>query len=170
MHRVMARLNRFEELSLGAALLGLAILTFVETFLRYTVSYTFTWFQEFSNYMIIFTTFLGASIGAKYAMHFSMEALTQSAPDRVSHLLKTVAYLISGVVVVLFVYFGTLHVFNLRAFGVQSAAMQIPMFIPYISIPLFSIPMAFRFFAHSWKHWKSFVRHEPFEKVRRKDS
>jgi C4-dicarboxylate transporter DctQ subunit len=75
----MARLNRFEELSLGAALLGLAILTFVETFLRYTVSYTFTWFQEFSNYMIIFTTFLGASIGTKYAMHFSMEALTQSA-------------------------------------------------------------------------------------------
>ena len=169
MNRVLTKLNRLEEWSLGGALLGLAVLTFVETFLRYTVSYTFTWFQEFSNYMIVFTTFLGAAIGAKYAMHFSMEALTQSAPDRISHLLKTVAYLISGVVVLLFVYFGTLHVFKLRAFGVQSAAMQIPMFIPYISIPLFSIPMAFRFFAHSWKHWKSFVRHEPFEKVRRKD-
>lgn len=160
---------RFEETVLALSLLGLALLTFIETALRYTISYTFTWFQEFSNYMIVFTTFLGASVATKYVMHFSMEAITQYAPDRVSHLLKTTGYFISGIVVLLFVYFGTTHIMALKGFGVTSAAMQIPMFIPYIPIPLFSLVMSFRFFRLAYKHLLGFLKDEPFEKVLRKD-
>ncbi len=150
------------------ALLGLAILTFVETALRYTVSYTFTWFGEFANYMMIFCTYLGAAIGVKYGTHFSMEALTEYCPDKVSHLLKTTAYFISGIVCILFVYYGVVHIFKLQLFGAKSPAMQLRMFIPYIPIPLFSIIMVFRFFALSYKHFMSFLRREPFERVRKK--
>jgi C4-dicarboxylate transporter DctQ subunit len=169
MDPVIARLNRFEENLVGLSLLGLALLTCLETFLRYAVNYTFTWFQEFSNYMIIFTTFLGASIGVKYGSHFSMDALVQYIPDKACHLVKGVAYLLSGSVLLLFIYFGTKHLLRLKSFGVKSAAMQIPMFIPYIPIPLFSITMSFRFLALSLKHFRSFMKGEPFEKVRRKD-
>ncbi|HAR96120.1 MAG TPA: hypothetical protein DCR97_09190 [Deltaproteobacteria bacterium] len=169
MKKVIEKLGRFEETVLALSLLGLALLTFVETALRYTVSYTFIWFQEFSNYMIVFTTFLGASVATKYVMHFSMEAVTQYAPDRVSHLLKTTGYFISGIVVLLFVYFGTLHVMALRGFGVTSAAMQIPMFVPYLPIPLFSLVMSFRFFRLAYKHLQGFLNNEPFEKVVRRD-
>jgi C4-dicarboxylate transporter, DctQ subunit len=167
--KIGEHLGRFEETVLAVSLLGLALLTFLETALRYTIAYTFTWFQEFSNYMIVFTTFLGASLATKYVMHFSMEAITQYAPDRISHLLKTTGYFISGVVVSLFVYFGTLHVVALRSFGVMSAAMQIPMFIPYIPIPLFSLIMTFRFFRLSCRHLQSFLKNEPFDKVARKN-
>jgi len=152
----------------GMALLGLAILTFVETGLRYTVSYTFTWFGEFANYMMIFCTYLGAAIGVKYGTHFSMEALTEYCPDKVSHLLKTTAYFISGIVCILFIYYGVVHILKLQSFGAKSPAMQLRMFIPYIPIPLFSIIMAFRFFALSYKHFMSFLRQEPFERVRKK--
>lgn len=169
MDPVIARLNRFEENLVGLSLLGLALLTCFETFLRYAFNHTFTWFQEFSNYMIVFTTFLGASIGVKYGSHFSMDALVQYIPDRACHLVKAIAYLISGSVLLLFIYFGTRHILRLKAFGVKSAAMQIPMFIPYLPIPLFSVTMSFRFFALSLKHLRSFTRGEPFEKVRKTD-
>jgi C4-dicarboxylate transporter, DctQ subunit len=168
MENLIKKLNKVEEGLVGMSLLGLAILTFVETGLRYTVSYTFTWFGEFANYMMIFCTYLGAAIGVKYGTHFSMEALTEYAPDRVSHLLKTVAYLISSVVCVLFVYYGIVHIVKVQSFGVKSPAMQLRMFIPYIPIPLFSIIMAIRFFTLSFKHFRSFLRREPFERVRRK--
>lgn len=168
MDNFIKKLNKLEEGFLGLSLLGLAILTFVETGLRYTISYTFTWFQEFANYSIIIVTYLAASVGVKYGTHFSMEALTEYAPDRVSHLLKTIAYFISGIMVILFIYYGFKHLVTLKSFGAKSSAMQIPMFIPYIAIPLFSISMAFRFFVLSFKHFKSFLRGEPFEKVRRK--
>jgi TRAP-type C4-dicarboxylate transport system permease small subunit len=38
---LIKKLNRIEEWTAGAILLGLAVLTFIETVLRYTVSYTF---------------------------------------------------------------------------------------------------------------------------------
>jgi C4-dicarboxylate transporter, DctQ subunit len=165
----LQRLNRFEEGLVGFSLLGLALLTCFETVLRYTVNYTFTWFQEFSNYMIIFMTFLGASLGVKYGTHFSMEALVQYTPDKISHLVKTLAYFISGTMTLIFVYFGVKHLLRLKGFGVNSAAMGIPMFIPYLPIPLFSLSMSFRFYRQSYSHLKSFLKNEPFEKVRRKE-
>ncbi|MCX5798298.1 MAG: TRAP transporter small permease subunit [Proteobacteria bacterium] len=168
MDNFIKKLNKIEEGCVAFSLLGIAILTFVETALRYLFSYTFPWFGEAANYTIIFSTYLGASIGVKYGTHFSMEALTEYSPDKVSHLLKTVAYFISGIMAVLFVYYGFMHLLKLQSFGVTSPAMHLPMYIPYIPIPLFSITIAFRFFALSFKHFKSFLRGEPFERVRRK--
>ncbi len=168
MNDLIKKLNVFEEGVLAYALLGIAVFTFVETVLRYSISYTFTWFNEVANYTIIFCTYLGASVGVKYGTHFSMEALTEYCPDKVSHLLKTLAYFLSGVMAVLFVYYGTKHLFSLKSFGVKSSAMQIPMYIPYIPIPLFSISIAFRFFALSYRHFNSFRKGEPFERVRSK--
>ena len=168
MNDLIKKLNVFEEGVLAYALLGIAVFTFVETVLRYSISYTFTWFNEVANYTIIFCTYLGASVGVKYGTHFSMEALTEYCPDKVSHLLKTLAYFLSGVMAVLFVYYGTKHLFSLKSFGVRSSAMQIPMYIPYIPIPLFSISIAFRFFALSYRHFNSFRKGEPFERIRSK--
>jgi C4-dicarboxylate transporter, DctQ subunit len=165
---LVKKCNKIEEGLLAFSLLGIALLTFVETALRYTISYTFPWFGEFANYTMIFCTYLGASIGVKYGTHFSMEALTEFCPDRTSHFLKAAAYLLSGVTMILIVYYGTLHLLKLKSFGVKSSAMQLPMYIPYIPIPLFSASMTFRFFSLSIKHWKSFFRHEPFERIRRK--
>lgn len=168
MNDLIKRLNKFEEGVLAYSLLAIAVFTFIETILRYTISYTFTWFNELANYTIIFCTYLAASIGVKYGTHFSMEALTEYCPDKVSHLLKTAAYFISGIMALLFVYYGTKHLFNLKSFGVKSSAMQIPMYIPYIPIPLFSISMAFRFFALSYRHFNDFLKGAPFERIRKK--
>jgi C4-dicarboxylate transporter, DctQ subunit len=167
MDNLIKKLNRIEEGILAFTLLALALLTFFETVLRYTASITFAWFNEVANYAMIFCTYLGASIGVKYGTHFSMEALTEYAPDRVSHLVKTFAYCISGLVTLLFIYYGTKHLFTMHGFGVRSSAMQIPMYIPYIPIPLFSITMAFRFFLLSYRHFLAFLRKAPYEKVRR---
>jgi C4-dicarboxylate transporter, DctQ subunit len=168
MDNLVKKLNRAEEGLVAFSLLGVVILTFVETALRYIFSYTFTWFGELANYTIIFSTYLGASIGVKYGTHFSMEALTEYSPDRMSHLLKTSAYFISGIMGLLFVYYGFKHIASVRSFGVRSPAMQMPMFIPYLPIPLFSLTMSFRFFALAAKHFRGFLRGEPFERVRRK--
>ncbi|MCX7965911.1 MAG: TRAP transporter small permease [Syntrophorhabdaceae bacterium] len=169
MKKKLEIINRFEEWLCGIILLGLACLTFVETVLRYTISYSFTWFKELANYLLVFCTYLGAAIGVKYGTHFSMEALTEYTPDRISHLIKTVAYLISGLALILFIFYGIKHIQSTIKFGVKSSAMQIPMYIPYISIPLFSITMSFRFFVLSYKHFKKFLNNEPYEKVRKKE-
>lgn len=167
MENFLKKINRFEEWLCGIILLGLACLTFVETFLRYIVSYSFSWFQELANYTLIFCTYLGASIGVKYGTHFSMEAVTEYTPDRISHFIKTIAYFISGLAVMLFIYFGIKHIQSIIKFGVKSPAMQLPMYIPYLAIPFFSITMSFRFFVLSYTHFKKFLNNEPYQKVRK---
>lgn len=160
MNSLIKRLNSIEEGLLALTFLSLAILTFLETLLRYTVSLTFFWFMEAANYTLIFATFLGASLGVKYGTHFSMEALTQATPYRISQLLKMIGYFVSGLICVFFVYFGIKHVLFLKSSGVRSSAMQLPMFIPYIPIPLFSATMGVRFFLLSFTHMKNLLKKE----------
>jgi len=154
----------------GFLLLAICLLTFVETFLRYLFSYSFPWFQEMANYTIVLVTYLGAAIGVKYGTHFSMEAVTEYAPDRAAHLLKAAAFFVSGMVAVLIVAYGFEQIVQTHSFGVKTPAMQIPMYIPYLPIPLLAIPMGLRFFILSGKHARSFARGTPFERVRKKDA
>jgi len=168
MNNFIKKLNTIEEACVAFSLIGIVFLTFIETVLRYIVSYTFPWFGEVANYTIILLTYLGASMGVKYGTHFSMEALTEYCPDKISHLLKTAAYIISAAMAVFFVYYGFKHILTLKSFQAKTPAMQIPMFIPYIPIPLFSITMAFRFFVLSYRHFKAFLMDKPFERIRKK--
>jgi C4-dicarboxylate transporter, DctQ subunit len=168
MDDIVKKLNRIEEGIVGFTLLGLAILTAVETLLRYILSYTFSWFSEFAVYTMVFFTYLGASIGVKYGTHFSMEALTEYFPDRTSHALKAAAYGIAGLVCMFFVYYGTIHLIKVGSFGVKSPAMQLPMFIPYLPIPLFSLTMGTRFFILFLKHGRGLLKDEPFERIRKR--
>jgi C4-dicarboxylate transporter DctQ subunit len=52
---------------------------------------------------------------------------------------------------------------KLHRYGVKTAAMRIPMYIPYLSIPAFSFTMGLRFFGKSFSHLKAFARNEPFQ-------
>lgn len=167
MDGLIKKLNRIEEAVVGFTLLGLAALTAVETLLRYTVSYTFSWFGEFANYTMIFIAYLGASLGVKYGALFSMDALSEYLPDRASHLLKSLAYAISGVICLLFIYYGVVQIRKIITFGAKSPAMQLPMYIPYLPIPVFSATMGGRFFLLSLKHLRCFVGNRPFERVRK---
>ncbi|MCS7281109.1 MAG: TRAP transporter small permease [Desulfobacterota bacterium] len=164
---IIRKLQAIEEGVIAFLILFLAFITFLETVFRYTISFTFMWFNEFANYTLIFMTFLGASLGVKYGTHFSMEALTESLPDRTGHLLKLLAYIVSSFICSVFVYYGLTHVIHLKKFGVKSSAMQIPMFLPYFSIPVFSAIMALRFFFLSVSHFISFLRKEPLKKLTR---
>jgi C4-dicarboxylate transporter DctQ subunit len=167
MDSFLKMLNRIEEGVVGYTLLGLAALTAVETFLRYAVSFTFSWFGEFANYTMIFIAYLGASIGVKYGALFSMDALAEYLPDRASHLLKFLAYAISGFICLLFIYYGAVQIMKMRTFGAKSPAMQLPMFIPYLPIPIFSTTLSVRFFILSLRHLRSFAANRPYERIRK---
>ncbi len=168
MERFIKRLSRIEEGILGLVLLAVCFFTFIETLLRYLFSYSFPWFQEAANYSVVLVTYWGAAIGVKYGTHFSMEALSEYATDRLAHLLKAIAFFLSSAVAFLIVFYGFLHVVRIYSFGVKSPALQMPMFIPYLAIPIFSACMAARFLSLSIRHVVDFARCRSFERVGRK--
>jgi C4-dicarboxylate transporter DctQ subunit len=155
--------ERLEEWVLAYTLLGIVLLSFIQVVLRYAFHYNFTWFEELGRYICVFLTFLGASIAVKTGAHFSMDAIVQSVPGRAAHLMKVVVNLACTLFFVIIVYYGTLHCMKLGRYGVKTAALRIPMFVPYLSIPVFSFIMSLRFLGKMIVHIRSFVNNQPFQ-------
>jgi C4-dicarboxylate transporter, DctQ subunit len=145
-------LNRLEEGTLALTLLGLAMLAFIQVFLRYVFGYSFTWFEEFSRYAGVFMTFLGASLGGKYGTHFSMDFFIKKIGPRAAHLINAVTCLGAAALFFTLSHLGLQHALKLNKFGVKSAAMQVPMAIVYLPIAVFSFTIALRFLIRSVQH------------------
>ena len=163
MSKIIRTLNYLEELLLGLTLLGLAIFVFIQVVLRYGFHFAFSWAQELGRYLTIFLTFLGASLGVKYGTHFSMEAMIKYLPSRTSHLVQAVANLLCGVFFILIIYFALVQIQKLHRYGARTATLHMPMYIPYIPIPVFSITIAIRFFHAAYSHTRQTLGHEPGE-------
>jgi len=144
--------NRLEEVVLGWTLLGLALLAFLQVVLRYAFATGLDWGEEFGRYASVFLTFLGASVGVKHGTHFSVEALVKVLPYRTSHWVRALAHLLTALLFAVVVWYASVHTAKLRRFGVSSASLRIPMWIPYAPIPIFSFALAVRFLAQSFRH------------------
>lgn len=158
--------NNIEELFLGYTLLILAFGATYQVVMRYGFGIAYDWFEEWARYLTVLITFVGAGLGVKYGTHFSMEALTQYAPDRLAHLVKVMANLVSSFVMAVVCYFSWVQIGKLIRFEVLTPASQIPMWIPYLPIGVFSVVISFRFLKRAAKHWKDFLNRKPFERAR----
>jgi C4-dicarboxylate transporter, DctQ subunit len=158
--------NNIEELFLGYTLLVLAFGATYQVVMRYGFGIAYDWFEEWARYLTVLITFVGAGLGVKYGTHFSMEALTQYAPDRFAHLVKVMANLVSSFVMAVVCYFSWIQIGKLIRFEVLTPASQIPMWIPYLPIGVFSVVISYRFLMTAVKHWKDFLNRKPFERAR----
>lgn len=160
MKRLLFFLNRLEEGVLAFTLLGLALMSFVEVVLRYAFNHSFTWFEELSRYVSVFITFLGASLGVKYGLHFSMDYCVEKAGLRIGNLMRVLANLLSATLFIVIAWLSWKHANKLLMREVTSGAMQIPMFWPYLPIPVFSLIMAVRFVHQAWRYGLGMVRNQ----------
>jgi len=159
--RLLHILGRLEEGTLAFGLLALALMYFIEVVKRYLFGHSFTWFEEFSRYFCVFLTFLGASLGVKYGMHFSMDFLVTRVGSRTGHLMKVAGALISAFVFILVSYYAWGHAWRMQRFGTTSAAMGLPMFWAYLPVALFSATLALRFLGQALFHARGFARNLP---------
>lgn len=150
--RLLRLWNWVEEIVLGWTLLGLALLAFTQVVLRYAFSTGFDWVEEFGRYAGIFLTFLGASVGVKHGTHFSVEALVKVLPPRTSCAVRALASVFTAGLFVVVMWYGWIHTARLYGFGVTSASLRVPMWIPYAPIPVLSATLALRFLLQAVQH------------------
>ncbi len=150
MKRFFSALNRIEELTLSLTFLGLALVAVIQVFTRYALDISFAWFEEAGRYVGIFATFLGASLGVKHGMHFSMDLLIGTARPVVKRILQVCIGGFCGSFLLILAFYGFRLVVRNYGFGTTSSAMQMPMYLAYLPIPFFSTIMALRFFKAAW--------------------
>lgn len=138
-------LNKLEDIFCAVSLLLTTIVLFVNVVLRYVFSASTSWAEELIRYLMIWITFIGGSVCVRKGAHIRMDFVLTILPKGVGHLLTRLVYLIAaGFCVALFVYSLQLVQFTVEL-EQTSPAMGVPMWIPYLAMPLGSALMVLRF-------------------------
>lgn len=166
MKKLIGIINKTEELFIGYALLAIAIIATAQVFLRYTFGIAYDWVDEGSRYMTILITFVGAGVCVRYGAHFSMDALIQYSPNRIKHLLKMTANLVSAMIMAVTFYYSWIQIGKLHRFEATTPSFQIPMYIPYLPIGIFTIFISLRFLIQAIKHADGLIKNTPFNQAK----
>ncbi len=116
---------------MGCVMLGIG---FMQVFWRYVLESSLYWSEELLRYMYVWVIFLGVSVGIRSRLHVAIDAFITLLRGRPRYVLKTIVHLLTVAFFVLLIVIGIrFTVYNL---GQISPAVQLPMSLVYLGIPL----------------------------------
>lgn len=149
-------LNHFEEYLGVISLIFTSLLVFVQVVLRYLFNYSLSWSEEIARYLIVWFVFIGSSIAVREKAHATMDALVTYLPQTGKRIFSLLANLVSIVFCVLLVWSGSSMVSGVMEFGTVTPSTGMPMYIPYLALPVGACLMLIRFLQLLIQDVKSF--------------
>lgn len=146
MKKITDVIDKIERFTLVWTILGLAVIGFIQVFARYLFNYSFTWFEELGRYLGVFVAFLGGGIGVKTGSHFTMDLIVTHLKRPWRQILQCATSVLSALFFILVAGYSWKIVGRMYGYETTSPAMQMPMYLAYLPIPVFSMIMGFRFF------------------------
>mgnify|MGYP003506747044 FL=1 len=141
---MLKKFARFEEIMLVLSLGLMVALIFGQVIGRYVFSSAPSWTEEMARYIHIFQVWIGASYAVKLRQHIRVEAFITRFHGVFRQVLEILSIVIWFVMALFLAVFGTELVLSSINHGQLAPAMQIPIWIPYLAIPLGGIGMAIR--------------------------
>jgi C4-dicarboxylate transporter DctQ subunit len=127
-------LRRFVDAVLVLLLLSMVCLIMIQILGRYVFNYSISWSEETANFTLVWMTLLGAGLAMRNRTHVGIDLLIRRMPRLVQQIAKSASFLL-GVWFLIVVIVGSFGMISL-GFIVKSTALQIPMAIPYLSLPI----------------------------------
>lgn len=117
-----------------AAVVAMTGLVLVQVVLRYVFNVPLVWVEEMTVFLMIWMAFMGAAIGVRRGAHIAMTLVVDRLPLRLA---KALFYLTTFAIIAfsaVVVWQGVLLAFSVG--NQRSAALGLPMTIPYLIVPL----------------------------------
>ncbi len=146
-------LNRLAELIVTALVAAVVATMTWGVFSRFVLHAPLAWSEELSRYLLVWLSFLGASVAFRRGLHMGMDALVNRFPDLARRVLRTCGLLIVFSVLVVICITGT----QLALFVApqRSPALRISMSGPYLAVPVASALMVVHTVADLLNLWRS---------------
>jgi len=122
-----------------------SLIIFIQVVLRYVFGQSIVWAEEFARYGIVFFVFLGSSLAVRQGAHASVDVLVKLLPRVPQRIVEIFAILVSIGYCVMVTRFGMELVIKVSAMGNITPTLEIPMYIPYLAIPIGCALMAVRY-------------------------
>jgi len=149
-----SKFRRFEESILVLTLVVMVILIFGQVVGRYVFGAAPSWTEEMARYIHIFQVWIGASYAVKHRQHIRVGAFIERFNGLTRKILESVSIIIWFAIALFLAIFGTQLVLASLQNGQVSPALQIPMWIPFIAIPLGGGGMAIRLIQQMIEVWR----------------
>lgn len=128
--------DHFEEFFLIPSLMFSVALVFIQVIMRYVFKNSLTWSEELARYLYIWQTWIGISYAARNGSHLRITMIRDRLPEKGKQILELIVTLIWIAFGIFVIVMGAQAVSTIASYGQKSAALQIPMQICYIAIPV----------------------------------
>ncbi len=129
---------------IGALILIACFVLFVNVVLR-ALGYSLKWAEELTRYIIVWVTFIGGSMCIQDGTHVGIDVLPSRLGPKGKLILSIIINLISLAFVAVMAYLGVEMVMQAIRFRQITAAMMIPMAVPYLGVPVGCALMSIRY-------------------------
>jgi TRAP-type transport system small permease protein len=142
----MRRFDTFITLATKIILTGfmslMLILVFAQVVFRYFIGLTPFFIDEVSRGLLIWVSFLGASLALRASQHIGVEYFIGKLPENAKQPIKWIAQ-ISVLIFLLFFLYASFR-YSLNQTGQNSASLQVSMFWFYLALPFGALLMIFQ--------------------------
>lgn len=87
-------------------LAGMSVLVIANVISRYVFLHSFTWAEEVSRYMMIWTAFLGAGLALRVGGHIAVDSLPNALPPAAARWLRTLLVAVIGATLLVLTWLG----------------------------------------------------------------
>jgi len=153
--QISAKVSRISEKVVQVTLVGMvAIMTviiIIQVFMRYLFLFSLSWSEEVARYLMIWVSFLGASIALKYGFHIGVEFITNRIPEKI----RGWVHLVAKIGILIFLIYFTIGGFRI-SWAVRdqdSPALLFSMAYAYLAAPvggLFMILQLLNLLVEDW--------------------
>lgn len=133
-----------EEFFAALAMALICLITFANVLVRYFTDESFAFTEEFSVFLMVVLTFVGASAAFAKNVHIRMSFLVERMPPRIAHGVEIIVMLVSAALFAIIVWYGFKLVLDDWKFGTTSPGIGVPQWLYTIWLPFLSAVIVLR--------------------------
>lgn len=155
MSRIQKLLTWFENISSGFCLVVGFGLMFYEVVMRYVFDSPTTWINEVSTVLVVWSVFLGLSLGLRDHHHISADILYAILPIAAQKWMDYLSNLIGAIFCIILTYTSLVLVNNMILSARVSTVTGIPLWSYNLILPVAGFMFMIRFLEGIWKTYCS---------------
>lgn len=137
--------TKIEEYILAVLFGAMVLITSVNIFTRYLMSYTFSWAEQVTRILFVWITMTGVSLAALKGKHLKVTALTMILPKKAGKAVLFIGNIISAVFGIVIAYYIFDLILNMIKFPQSFSAMPwLPVWVMYIPGVVFMVGFVIR--------------------------
>ncbi|MBM7583788.1 TRAP-type C4-dicarboxylate transport system permease small subunit [Bacillus pakistanensis] len=115
---------------------AMAVIVTMAVCFRYILNSPLSWAGEIAVFLLIWISFFGGSLGLKYKSQAAVTILLDYVPAKVKRFILILGHIIMLLFLVLLIYYSVNWILSPSVAFQKSTALLIPMWIPYLAVPL----------------------------------